>query len=168
MKKAISLLLVLVIALSCTGLAACFGTVEPPADNGTPPPDNGTPPADDGAPPPDDGTPPPTGGGFTWNDIPIPSGANQIQELSWAMPPADEDEYSQVEWRYYETGDSVSSVTSFYKSQMPAYGWEQMGWMESQEVSWGWYTKNQEQDAAMVWIGDDDGTAGIALMRASE
>jgi hypothetical protein len=66
-------------------------------------------------------TPASTGSGFTWNDIPVYGGATQVQEMNWSIPPAEGD-YTQVEWRYYETNDSLTSVSAFYKSNMPGNG----------------------------------------------
>lgn len=161
MKKLISLVLVLVMMLGCVGLVACGGGEE---DVTAPPPSE----VEVTAPPPSEEKPtPPPGGVLTWSDMPIYSGAKQVQKGSWSIPPA-EGEWSKVEWRYYETGDSVDKVAAFYKSRMPGKGWEEMGWMEMQEMNWGIYNKNNEQDAAMVWIGSDDGKTALALMRATK
>jgi len=156
MKKAISLALVLIMMLSCISLVACGGGEEE-APTPTPTPSPTSEPA----------TTPPSGSGLTWNDMPVYSGAGQVQKGTWAIPPA-EGEWSKVEWRYYETGGSVSEVVTFYKSQMPGNGWQETMWMEMQEMSWGVYNKNNEQDAAMVWIGSEEGKTFFALMRASE
>lgn len=110
------------------------------------------------------------GGGLTWNDMPIYGGADQIQKGSWSIP-ADEGGYSEVEWRYYETGDDVEDVIAFYKDKMPDNGWGQidvMGWMETEGMAWGMYMKNNEADAAMIWMMEEDGDTVIALMRATE
>ena len=58
-------------------------------------------------------------------------------------------------------------VAMFYKMEMPKNGWQETMWMEVQEMSWGAYNKNGEQDAAMVWITSEDGTTILALMRAT-
>ena len=158
MKKVVSLVLVVAIMLSSVGLVACGG-----GGGATPPP-----PSEGEAAPPSEEEPTPTPAeGLSWNDMPVYSGAKQVTKGSWTVPPA-EGEWSKVEWRYYETGDSVSEVVAFYKSQMPGKGWQEMAWMEMPEVSWGYYGKNDEQDGAMVWTGSDDGKTFIALMRASK
>lgn len=169
MKKVISLVLVVVMMLGCIGFVACGGGEEagqPPTDgDGTLPPADG-----DGALPPSDGgepTEPPPSGAFTWNDMPVYTGANRIQEMTWTIPPAEGD-YSAIEWRYYETTASVSEVAAFYKSQMPAKGWQEAMWMTAEEMQWGYYSKNNEQDVAMIWIGFEEGKTGFALMRGSE
>ena len=105
--------------------------------------------------------------GITWDDIPLYSGAKQVQKGSWFIPPAEGD-YSKVEWRYYEVSDDKDSVSSFYKKNMPGEGWEEMGWMETPEMSWSIYNKNNEQDAAMIWVSGDNGKTILALMRASQ
>ncbi len=100
--------------------------------------------------------------------MPLYSGAGQIQKGSWSIPPADESDYSKVEWRYYETNASLVTVSAFYKNQMPAKGWTEKGWMEVQEMHWGLYDKNNENDAAMVWINSQEGKTVIAMWRASK
>jgi hypothetical protein len=107
------------------------------------------------------------GGSLTWNDMPIYGGADQIQKGSWSIP-ADEGGYSKVEWRYYETGDSIDKVTDFYKDKMPDNGWDEMGWFDIQEAAWGMYMKNDEKDAAYIWMSGEDGKTVIAMMRAVE
>lgn len=107
------------------------------------------------------------GGGLTWNDMPIYGGADQIQKGSWSIP-ADEGDYSKVEWRYYESGDDIDDIIDFYKDKMPDNGWEEMGWFDMQETAWGFYMKNNEKDAAYVWMIAEGGDTVIALMRATE
>jgi hypothetical protein len=107
-------------------------------------------------------------GGLTWNDMPIYSGAGQIQKGTWSIPPADDAEYAKFEWRYYESSASQEDVAAYYKSQMPGKGWEEKGWMDMGEVSWSMYNKNNEKDAAMVWISNQEGKTAIALWRASK
>lgn len=160
MRRTISLLLVVVITLGCIGFAACGDgeekeTTPPPSSEQT---NNQTPQQAESS---------TSGGDLSWSDVPVYSGAKQVQKGSWSIPPAEGD-YSKVEWRYYETSDNVSNVVSFYKDKMPGKGWEQMGWMEMPEMNWGMYNKNNEQDAAMVWICSEDGKTFIALMRASK
>jgi len=160
LKKVISVALALVLMLGCVGLVACGGgggeggTAPPPSNGGVTAPSEGE-------------ATPPSGGGLTWNDMPVYSGAKQVQKGSWSIP-SEEGEWSKMEWRYYETKDSVSKVTSFYKSQMPGKGWQETTWMEIEEMSWGYYSKNNEQDGAIVSIGFDEGKTFIALMRATQ
>lgn len=40
--------------------------------------------------------------------------------------------------------------------------------MQVPEGNWFWYTKNNEQDVAWVWIGSEEGKTIISLMRGSE
>jgi len=83
------------------------------------------------------------------------------------VPPAEGD-YSKVEWRYYESGDSVDTIAVFYKNQMPAKDWEEVAWMDVQDTKWGMYYKNNENDAAMVWVASEEGNSIIAMMRAAK
>jgi hypothetical protein len=160
MKRLISIMLVLAMVMGSVGFVACTcaqsETTPPPSNGGTVPPSNG------------DTTPPPTTGGVTWNDMPVYPGANQVEEMSWTMPLEEEEEWSKVEWRYYETRASVSEVAAFYKSQMPGKGWQDQGWMDMVEIQWGYYTKNHEQDVAMIWLSSEEGKTVFSLMRATE
>jgi hypothetical protein len=108
------------------------------------------------------------GGGFTWNDVPIYGGADQIQEFSMSFMPEEDEDYSKMEWRYYETGDDVDDVVDFYKDKMPDNGWDEQMWADMGEIAYGMYMKNNEKDAAMVWISSEEGQTAIALWRASE
>jgi len=159
MRKAISLILVIILILGCIGFIACGNGGE----EGTTPPPSGQ----KNGQTPEQTTPSTSSSGLSWSDVPIYSGADQVQKGSWSIPPAEGD-YSKVEWRYYETGDDISDVAGFYRGNMPGKGWEEMGWVETPEMNWGMYSKNNEQDAAMVWIGSDDGKTFLALMRASK
>ena len=158
MKRIISIFLAATLIISCIIFAACGGgenteTTSPPSGEQLNEQKQGEEKAST------------SGSSLTWNDIPIYSGAKQVQKGSWSVPPADED-YSKVEWRYYEVSDSLEDIASFYRSNMPGKGWEEMGWMEKAKMEWGMYSKNNEQDAAMIWIGDAEGDAFLAIMRA--
>ena len=107
------------------------------------------------------------GGGLTWNDMPVYGGADQIQRGSWSIP-VDEGDYSEVEWRFYETGADVDDVINFYKDKMPDNGWDELMWMDMQETAWAYYSKNNEQDIAAIWVMPDNGDTIFGLMRATE
>ena len=162
MKKAALITFGLIVALSCIGLVACGG------DNG-----NGAEPTDTATPtttPTATTTPTTTpSSGLTWEDIPLYSGASQVQKGSWALP-AEQGEWSKVEWRYYETNDSTDDVASFYKSNMPGKGWDEMMWMEAEGIAWAYYTKNSEKDGAMFWcsLDEEENKTLFALMRATQ
>jgi hypothetical protein len=106
-------------------------------------------------------------GGFTWDDVPIYGGADEIHEFNISIPP-EEGEYSKVEWRYYETGDDIDDVIDFYKDKMQDNGWDEMMWMDMDVIAYGMFVKNNEADAAMVWLSGEEGETLIALWRASE
>ena len=158
MKKAISLVLALVLILGLVGLVACGGNGDE-ADNGT----TATPTAGN------ETEAPSSNSGLTWNDMPIYSGADQVQKGNWAIP-ADEEGWSKVEWRYYETGDGTANVIAFYKSEMPDQGWEEIMWMEAEGIAYAYYSKNNEADGAMFWCGldEDENKTVFALMRATQ
>jgi hypothetical protein len=117
-------------------------------------------------------------GGLTWDDIPVYPGAELIVTRNWSELPQGEP-LSEVEWRYYLAGDkySVSEIASFYESEMPAEGWQDISEMESGVINealwsyhklinlytqvdivgrmgdWGYYNKNGEKDWAAIWMG---------------
>jgi hypothetical protein len=155
MKKAVSLLLILALVVVSAGLIACGGKEE----GGATQTQTQSPTATQ--------TTSPAGGGLTWSDMPVYSGASQLQSATWQIPAA-EGEWTKMEWRYYETSASVSAVAAFYRSQMPNKGWQEQGWFEAQGVSWGFWMKNDEHDGAYIWIGLGEDKTDLALMRASK
>lgn len=103
-----------------------------------------------------------------WNDLPVYPGAKQVQKGGWAIP-AVEKKWGDLEWSYYETKDSVSKVSAFYKEQMPIAGWKAEGWFDKDVMAYCSYTKNNGKDGAMAWAGPvGGGKTGIALMQAGE
>jgi len=166
--KKILLVLVIVLLLGCLGVSACSAQEETTNQGPTTTSTSSTTTASVTTPALVTTTAPAAAaGGLTWNDMPVYSGAGQIQKGSWSIPPAEGD-YSKMEWRYYETNDSLDKVASFYKSQMPDKGWEEQGWVEVQEMNWSMYVKNNENDAAMIWVSSQDGKTVIALWRATK
>jgi hypothetical protein len=162
MKRLCLLVLIVIMALSCIGLVGCGNGADTPV---SPAPEPAATPEETIIP--EEAIPKitvPSGNTF-WSNIPIYPGATEVHEGSWAIPPTEGD-YSMVEWHYYETGDQVTAVSAFYKDQMVSFGWQEMGWMEMQEINWGMYTKNNEEDAAMVWITTEEEKTMFALMRA--
>ena len=159
LKKAMSIFIVLLVVLGCFGFVACGGGEE----NGAAETANGdiTPPVD----PVDDESEP--SGTLSWGDIPTYPGASQVQKGSWAIP-AEQGEWSKMEWRYYETRDSADDVAAYYKSRMPGNGWSETMWMEAEGIAWAYYTKNGENDGAMFWTASDEGETFFALMRATQ
>ena len=108
-----------------------------------------------------------SGGDVSWDDVPVYSNASAVQKGSWAIPPA-EGTWGTVAWKYYETGDSLDAVTSFYDDQMPGNGWSEQGNLNTAVFNWRFYTKNGENDAAMIWVGSQNNQTVFALMRASK
>ena len=161
MKRALSLVLVMLIVLGCVSLVACGGE-----ENGVSTPQDSE--AENGeAKSEEEVSTLSSGDGLIWKDMPIYSGAKTIAKGAWAIPAAEED-WSKVEWRYYETNDTLSEVAKFYKSQMPDSGWQETMWMDAGEMSWAFYQKNNEQDGAMIWVNANNGNTVIALMRATQ
>ncbi len=109
-----------------------------------------------------------TSGKVNWDDMPIYGGMSQIQKGSWSIPADQDEDYSTFVWRYFETGDDAGKIAEFYKNEMPSKGWKNQGWMDIQTSSWGMFVKNNENDAAMVWISSESDTTNIALWRATK
>ncbi len=105
--------------------------------------------------------------GLTWNDMPLYSGASQMQSGTYAVP-AIQGEYNKTEWRYYETKDTPDQVGAFYKGQMTSKGWTEQGWAEAPGTKWGSYTKNNENDVAAVWISSMGTKTIFGLLRGSK
>jgi hypothetical protein len=154
LRKVISLLLVLVIMLGCIGLVACGGEEE----SGTTP-TNGEPTA------PAEKETPSSGGGFTWDDMPVYPGAT-TDEGTWTSVTKDN---AHFESHLYETNDSLSAVADFYKSEMPKNGWNQQGWAQvGAENAVGVFVKNNEQDTANVNLKKEGDRVLILLQRVHE
>jgi hypothetical protein len=115
----------------------------------------------------DETTPDNGDGNLTWNDMPIYSGAGQIQEFSMSFSP-NTGEYAEYEWRYYECSADAADVIDFYRDAMGDNGWDETMWLDAGDAAYGMYTKNNEDDAALVWIADDGGTTLIGLWRAAK
>jgi len=162
LKKLLSLVLVIALVFGCNGLIACGSDEKEVAESQESEEETKETEEEKEA------STVSSGDGITWKDMPIYSGAKEIAKGAWAIPPAEEEDWSEVEWRYYESKDSSSDVTKFYKSEMPDNGWQEIMWMDAGEMSWAFYQKNDEQDGAMIWVTADNGNAIIALMRATE
>ena len=97
------------------------------------------------------------------------AGSSEIQKGNWSIPPFDSSDYSNMAWRYYDIYTRMSDMARFYKEQMPAKGWSEKSWIDTPEMSWGLFSKNNENDAAMVWISTgEDGRTVIAVWRAAK
>lgn len=107
-------------------------------------------------------------GSDLWADMPVYPGASQIQKGNWSIPLADDSEFSKFEWRYYEASGSIESISDFYNTEMKARGWEIVAWMDMGQISYGMFNKNNENDAAMVWISLEEGKTVIATWRATK
>jgi hypothetical protein len=42
--------------------------------------------------------------------------------MNWTAPQSDDQDFSKVEWRYYEVKAEPAKVAAFYKEKMPANG----------------------------------------------
>ena len=139
MKKSISIMLVALVMLGGISLIGCRGGTAP------------------------------SGGELNWDDMPVFAGSSQVDKVNWALPPEGGD-WARVEWHYYkldETYTSIAEVTMFYRNEMPKNGWQETVRMDMQDTNWGAFSKNNERDNAIVWIGSDEDYTVFALMRAS-
>ena len=163
MKKVLALTLALAMLIVGITLAGCGpkngGTTQTPAS---------APPSAPASTPAPSGTTAPQAAkdGSAWPDIPIYSSLRQIQKSSMPVPPTAGN--AKAEFRYYETKDSLEKVVAFYKSQMPAKGWEETPWTEAPQLSMGMYTKNAESNIAWVWVFSVEGKTQVLLGRATK
>ena len=164
MKKTALFFLMLVLVFGCAGMTGCGSGTE---GNAQPTPDTVQEEEQESS---DTQQTSQSAGGAMWDDMPVYATAMQLQEASWSILPQDDADYEKAEWRYYElpSAHSVEMVAMFYKMEMPKNGWQQMMEMEVQDVSMFFYTKNDENDAAYVWVASEDGKTVFALMRASK
>jgi len=152
MKKLISIMLALVLMLSCSALIACGG-----GDDNTPEQTKQN--------QQDNSTPKPASGSFTWDDIPLYPGASDAEKFSMTIPGAETGEYERIEWRYYTTNDSVDDVISFYADEMPDNGWAEMATMSMGETSWSFWSQNNEETGAFIGVMQDDGHTILWMWR---
>jgi hypothetical protein len=109
------------------------------------------------------------GGELNWDDMPIFGYISQSEKGDWALPP-ESGVWARVEWRYYKLKElyaTIPEVTMFYRNEMPKNGWQENAWLDTPDNSWGTFSKNNGRDAAIVWIGTEEGYTVFALMRAS-
>jgi len=164
LNKAIALAFVVVAVASCVGLVGCDSarggeTAAPPAQ------EEEAAPAES-----EEEEAMPGVVDLKWGDIPVYAMTEQTQKGGWAIPPAEGD-WSRVEWRYYrmpEVAGTVEEAGRFYKNEMPKNGWQETMWLEMEDMTMSYYSKNGERDGAAVWIGSEEGYTVFALMRASQ
>ncbi len=116
--------------------------------------------------------------GLNWNDIPIYPQAELELTRNWTVLPQEE-QLSEVEWRYYLAGDkySVNDISLFYESEMPDNGWQSFSGLQTgimldvlssyiQEINyyvpvevagrisnWDYYSKDDGKKWASIWMG---------------
>jgi len=152
MSKSISVTFMLILLLSCLLITSCGGTKETQIPGNIPSTSATS-----------------SGGAIDWSDIPMMAGSSEIKKGNWSIPPVNESDYSKMAWRYYDVYTPASDMAKFYRAQMPSKGWDEISWMDTPQMSWGLFSKNNENDAAMVWISTgDDGKTVIAVWRAAK
>jgi hypothetical protein len=119
------------------------------------------------------------GGGASLENIPVYPGADKVGGDSgdYSLPSlagdiGDED-YTDVEWAVYETGDSVGDVGDFYKDKMPDNGWEDEGWYDltiGVDAAWGSFTRDDGDSAAWIVVtrNEDDDKTEIVIGAGSK
>jgi hypothetical protein len=106
--------------------------------------------------------------GDLWSDIPIYNGANQVQRISGQQAGGSKDSLKAVEWRFFETSADVTTVSSFYQTQMPTKGWTKTVWMDMGPLSQGTFQKNSENRECLVQVAGDQGKTTISIMSGSK
>jgi hypothetical protein len=162
MNKRITMILILVLAVSGLALLACGGVQEEQA--GTTTEETAGQQMEQQAPPPEKTA---GSGGCTWADMPLYPGAEKAdQYYDGATTTAEE----YTESHTFTTADDLGKVTGYYKAQMPAKGWQLDRWMDVEMTQPGWscqrgmYSMRDGQDAAVVEITDKGkGLSHLAL-----
>jgi hypothetical protein len=115
-------------------------------------------------------TTPPAGQGTgdIWSNVPIYPGAQKADDTGFSITVPGDPSYSQIEWRFFASTDDYAKVVDYYKKQMPANGWNKMMWVESDEMSWGSFEKNNEARLVLIYIVNDEGGVGINIQSAAK
>lgn len=108
-----------------------------------------------------------------FHGIPVPSGATQAQALTSQIPMGQTPGgYENMEWRAYQTGQSLDNLKSFYKSEMSKQGWTQNMWMEGSgeqgEMAWGLFSKGDQDEMAWVYVVPEENDFNLVLMWAGK
>ena len=70
-----------------------------------------------------------------------------------------------LESRLYTASDKVATVVAFYKQKMPAGGWKDTGWIETEPMSLAQYEKDGGNDTAVVQIYVESNATNIKIDR---
>lgn len=108
----------------------------------------------------------PASGGIVW-DLPLVAGPTIVQDVNWPVPEMP-GTWSNREERYYIYYSPPHVLAHFYRDQaLPDDGWNQVMYTETVEEKFGYWTKNNESDGAMVWAMAGDGRETyLVLIRA--
>jgi hypothetical protein len=108
------------------------------------------------------------GTGDIWNDIPVYPNAKVAEDEGFSLAVGGDASYSQIEWHFYASTDAFSKVVDFYKKQIPVNGWTKMMWVDTGEMSYGSFQKNNETRMCLVYIIKSEGGAGINIQSAAK
>jgi|WetSurMetagenome_2_1015567.scaffolds.fasta_scaffold58554_2 hypothetical protein len=108
------------------------------------------------------------GTGDIWSDIPVYPNAHAAEDSGFEMSVGGDESFSQIEWRFYATSDDYTGVVDFYKEKMPANGWTKMMWLDSEEMSYGSFQKNNETKLCLVYVVNSEGDTGINIQSAAK
>jgi hypothetical protein len=173
-------LLVIPVVMVGMLLAACGGDGEEPSPSG--PADEGVAtlePAEDGV---VEEEPTAEGGGAevsgaAFEDVPVPSGANETGSGKWSgsipgLVPgvgAEPGDFTSVEYKQFEVDGSPSDVISFYRDNMG--GWNEefayTGGETGDEGGIGIWTRDDGRVAVWITAGSSDGATEVIIVRGS-
>jgi hypothetical protein len=106
--------------------------------------------------------------GDIWSDIPVYPNAKAAEDEGFALSVGGDESYSKIEWHFYASTDEYAKVVDFYKKQMPASGWTKMMWMDSEEMSYGSFQKNNETRMCSVYIVKSEGGAAVNIQSLAQ
>ena len=161
-------------------LAACGGDDGEPSDTG--PTDEGVAtvqPAEDGTveETPEEGDGGVEAGGDAFEDVPVPSGANETASGTWSgsipgLVPGegtDPGDFTNLEYKQFEVDDSPDEIINFYRGELS--GWEEgfvfSGGEEGSEGGVGVWTRDDGRVAIWISASRSDGATDLVVIRGS-
>jgi hypothetical protein len=108
----------------------------------------------------------PSDSGSIWDNMPLSFRKSAVGTGSQSIP-AQPSEWSNTEWRYYQSPDALPTLRNYFRSEMPRNGWDQEEWVDDGDSSLSLWTSNSGADRAMVWMEPEGQGTFIALARST-
>jgi hypothetical protein len=109
-----------------------------------------------------------TSTGDIWSDIPVYPNAKAAEDEGFGLSGGGDESYSRNEWHFFASTDDFTKVVDFYKNQMPVNGWTKMMWVDSEEMSYGSFEKNNETRMCSIFIVKSEGGAAMNIQSLAQ